>query len=508
MKDRKKVVLIIADGWGFGKVPHADAIKAADTPYVDQLLTNYPHATLVTHGEAVGLPEGQMGNSEVGHLNIGAGRVVYQELLRINRAIADGSLRDNESLKATFQYAIDNDKPLHLMGLVSEGGVHAHMNHLVALCRYAKEAGVKKIFVHAFTDGRDTDPHSGLGYIKRLNEAIEPYDAKLVSVIGRYYAMDRDKRWERIELAYDMLTKREGEAMEDLVAGIRDSYRNDVSDEFLQPMVLEENGETPGAIKDGDAVLCFNFRTDRCREITEALTQQSFPDQGMEPLDLYYATMTRYDESFRNVHVILEKGNLEKTLGQVISENGLTQIRIAETEKYPHVTFFFNGGREELFDGESRIMVNSPKVATYDLQPEMSAGEVTEKISAEIAKGEVDFVCLNYANADMVGHTGDFNAASKAAETVDAAIKEVAETALAQGYVVLLTADHGNADYMQNGDGTPNTAHTKNPVPIILVGDADGAKIRNGKLADIAPTILDLMGIQPPKEMTGTSLLV
>lgn len=507
MKEQKKVILIIADGWGLGSDPNADAIRSGYTPYFDHLLTRYPHANLVTHGESVGLPDGQMGNSEVGHLNIGAGRVVFQELLRINRAIADGSLMENEVLQETFDYTISNKKPLHLFGLVSDGGVHAHINHLIALCRYAHAAGVPKIYIHAFTDGRDCDPHSGLGHIQRLEEAVEKYGAKLVSVIGRYYAMDRDKRWERVKLAYDMLVKREGKAVESFPAAIRQAYKEGESDEFIKPLILAEDGQKPGAIQAGDAVLCFNFRTDRCREITQVLTQEDFSEQDMKKLDLYYVTMTRYDESFEGVKVILEKGNIPNTLGEVLAAQGRTQIRIAETEKYPHVTFFFSGGREAPFEGENRIMVNSPKVATYDLCPEMSAHEVTEKIVPEINKGEVDFICLNFANADMVGHTGDFDAATKAAETVDLCTKEVVEAARESGYHVIFIADHGNADFMVNSDRTPNTAHTKNPVPIILVSPNEKLEVRNGRLADIAPTILELMGLEQPKEMTGSSLI-
>jgi 2,3-bisphosphoglycerate-independent phosphoglycerate mutase len=507
VKESKKVVLIIADGWGLGEQAEADAIRQADTPFFDQLQTKYPHATLVTHGESVGLPEGQMGNSEVGHLNIGAGRVVYQELMRINRAIADGSLRENEVLQGTFKYAKDNNKPLHLIGLVSDGGVHSHINHLIALCRYAHEAGQKEVYIHAFTDGRDCDPHSGYGNLQRLEEAVAPYGAKLVSAVGRYYAMDRDKRWERVKLAHDLLTKGEGKAVEDILPAIRQSYKEGVSDEFLKPLVLDENGEKPGRIKDGDAVLCFNFRTDRCREITQTLTQQAFPEFGMQPLQLYYVTMTRYDATYQGVHVVLEKNNLPMTMGEVLEKEAKTQIRIAETEKYPHVTFFFSGGREKPFEGESRILVNSPKVATYDLQPDMSALEVTEKICAELDKGEVDFVCLNFANADMVGHTGVFEAAMKAAETVDTCTKKVMETGLAKGYQFIFIADHGNADFMVNKDGSPNTAHTKNPVPIILVSNENKHKVRSGRLADVAPTILELMEIDQPREMTGSSLL-
>lgn len=508
MKEQKKVILIIADGWGLGAEPSADAIRSSYTPYFDHLLTRYPHATLVTHGESVGLPEGQMGNSEVGHLNIGAGRVVFQELLRINRAIADGSLMENDILNETFKYAISQKKPLHLMGLVSDGGVHAHINHLIALCRYAHAAGVPQIFIHAFTDGRDCDPHSGLGHIQRLEESVAKYGARLVSVIGRYYAMDRDKRWNRVKLAYEMLVNRAGRVVNDFPKAIRESYKEGDSDEFVKPLVLEENGEKPGAIEDGDAVLCFNFRTDRCREITQALTQEDFPEFGMKKLDLHYVTMTRYDATFQDVHVILEKNNLKSTVGEVISSAGKTQIRIAETEKYPHVTFFFSGGREAPFEGESRILVNSPKVATYDLCPEMSANEVTEKIVPEIRKGDVDFVCLNFANADMVGHTGDFEAAKKAAETVDHCTKEVVEVAKESGYHIIFIADHGNADFMINGDHTPNTAHTKNPVPIILVSPDENTQVRNGRLADVAPTILELMGLDQPKEMTGSSLIL
>ncbi len=499
----KKVILIIMDGWGLGKIPASDAVLAAHTPFVDSLYKNYPNTTLTTCGEAVGLPEGQMGNSEVGHLNLGAGRIVYQELQRINVAVRTGELAANKELLSAISYCLQNNKPLHLMGLVSNGGVHSHILHLKALIDICAAKGLQHVFIHAFTDGRDCDPRSGLHFIKELQET----KAKIATVTGRYYAMDRDNRWERIQLAYDAMVKGSGRQVSDAATAVSESYRDGVSDEFMLPIVITENGEPLAKIQEDDAVICFNFRTDRCREITKALTQIDLPEYGMKKLRLRFITMTEYDATYQNVHVIFRKDNLDHTIGAVLAEHGRKQIRIAETEKYPHVTFFFSGGREHAFEGEQRIMVPSPKVATYDLQPEMSAVGLIDALLPEIEKGEADFICLNYANADMVGHTGIWEAAVKAVETVDRCVERTVTTALAAGYTIFLTADHGNADYMINADGSPNTAHTTNPVPLFIIDDQWRGKVRNGKLADIAPTILSIMDIPLPEEMTGENLL-
>ena len=493
------------DGWGKGTKPEASAIAQAKTPFIDSLYKNYPNSELITHSGFVGLPDGQMGNSEVGHLNIGAGRIVYQELQRVNVSLESGELKNNKTLQECFSYCRNNNKNLHLIGLVSDGGVHSHINHVKALCDYAKEANVSSVFIHAFTDGRDCDPKSGLVFIADLEKYLHHSAGKLASVCGRYYAMDRDKRWERVKLAFNLLTKGEGKKTSSATKAIEESYAEGVTDEFIKPIIVSENFKP---IAEDDAVLCFNFRTDRCREITTVLTQKDFPDYGMYTMKLHYVTLTNYDATYKNVKVIFNNDTVRNTLGEVISENGLTQIRIAETEKYPHVTFFFSGGREQEFEGEKRILVSSPKVATYDLQPEMSAPEVTDKLVAELQKGEVDFVCLNFANPDMVGHTGVFSAAVKACETIDTCVKRIVETGLANGYTFLITADHGNADYLVNEDGSPNTAHTKNPVPFFLVSKDYSPQLKNGVLADIAPTILQLMQIHQPKEMTGKSLIV
>lgn len=507
MTPNRKVILLIMDGWGLGKVPASDAIKNANTPFVTSLYTKYPNTTLITCGEAVGLPEGQMGNSEVGHLNLGAGRVVYQELQRINVAIREGEFQNNKVLLQSIRYAKDNDKPLHLLGLVSNGGVHSHINHLKALLDVCKTEGLKDVFIHAFTDGRDTDPKSGLGFITELEAYLQTSVGKIATVNGRYYAMDRDNRWERIKLAYDAMVRGEGQKSKSAIEAIITSYQKNITDEFIKPTVITKEDGTPVAIiQDGDAALCFNFRTDRCREITKALTQMAFPQQDMQPLQLHYTTMTEYDATYKDVHVIFETDNLNNTLGEVMEQNGLKQIRIAETEKYPHVTFFFSGGREKPFEGEQRIMASSPKVATYDLQPDMSAAEVTDDIVAEIKLGEASFICLNYANADMVGHTGVWKAVIKAVETVDSCVERVVTAALQNGYTVFLTADHGNADYMINADGTPNTAHTLNLVPLFIIDKEWKGSLLAGKLGDIAPTILKLMGLPIPKEMTGIPL--
>ena len=504
----KKVMLIILDGWGLGQMPASDAIQHANVPFVRSLLHNYPHSTLVTYGEAVGLPAGQMGNSEVGHLNIGAGRVVYQELQRINVAIRDGELAANPAFRKAIDYARINHKPLHLMGLVSDGGVHSHINHLKAITTFCREAGLSEVYVHAFTDGRDTDPRSGLGFLRELEEHLSSTTGQIASVTGRYYAMDRDKRWERVKIAYDALVLGAGEMADQILPAVQASYDNQVTDEFIKPIIRAgTDGKPLAPIRDGDAVICFNFRTDRCREITQALTQTNMPDHGMKTLDLQYTTMTEYDKTYRNVHVIFETDNLTNTLGEVLEKHGVKQIRIAETEKYPHVTFFFNGGREVPFSGESRILIPSPKVATYDLKPEMSAVELTDALLPEVRKAEVGFICINYANADMVGHTGVWEAVIRAVETVDGCVERLVTEGLAQGYTLLILADHGNADYMINADGTPNTAHTMNPVPFIIADNEWRRPVKDGKLGDIAPTILKLMGIAKPGEMTGLELI-
>lgn len=503
----KKVALIILDGWGLGDGSKSDAIAAADTPFVDSLYKNYPHSTLRTSGEFVGLPEGQMGNSEVGHLNIGAGRIVYQDLALINKAVKEKTIDTNPELIRAFEHAKKNNSSLHLMGLVSEGGVHSSQAHLHYLCDLAKKNGLTKVFIHAFTDGRDTDPKSGLNYLKDLDIHLKNSSGKIASVVGRYYAMDRDKRWERVKLAYDLLVKGEGVKSENIIQSVEQSYADNITDEFIKPIVaVDPSGNPIATIQTNDVVICFNFRTDRCREITQVLTQQDMPEQGMKTIPLYYVTMTNYDSTYKNVNVLYDKDNLANTLGEVLEKAGRTQIRIAETEKYPHVTFFFSGGREKEFVGEKRIMAPSPKVATYDLKPEMSAVELTEAILPEFKKAEVDFICLNYANADMVGHTGDYKAVVKAVETVDTCTKRIVEAGIASGYSFIIIADHGNSDYMINPDGSPNTAHTTNPVPCILI-DTDYKKIKEGKLADIAPTILKMMGVEIPKEMSGVVLI-
>lgn len=503
----KKVALLILDGWGHGNDSKSNAMQNADTSFVDSLYKNYPNAELLTDGEQVGLPAGQMGNSEVGHLNIGAGRVVYQDLVKINHAVKNDTFKDNKTLNEAFAYAKDNNKSVHFMGLVSDGGIHAHETHLHHLCELADTAGLNDVFVHAFTDGRDTDPKSGKGFIQTLESKLSTLSAELVSVIGRYYAMDRDTRWERVKLAYDLLVHAEGKKSKDLVNSIQASYDSGVTDEFVKPIVkVDANGTAKAKIEEGDLVICFNFRTDRCREISRVLTQEDFPEYHLAKLDLNYVTMTMYDESYKNVSVLFHKDNLQNTLGEVLSAHGKTQIRIAETEKYPHVSFFFSGGREQSFEGEKRIMIPSPKVATYDLQPSMSAQEITNAIVSEMEDAPVDFICLNFANPDMVGHTGVYDAVVEALETVDQCAKQVVEAGLKQDYTFLIIADHGNADYMINDDGTPNTAHTTNPVPCFLL-NSGYSDIKNGKLADVAPSILKMMGIDIPKEMDGNVLV-
>ncbi len=507
--EAKRVLLTILDGWGIGQQPEADAIRKADTPFVDSLYQDYPNAQLTTFGEAVGLPEGQMGNSEVGHLNIGAGRIVYQELARINKALREGELAKNLVLASALTEAREKGKDVHFFGLVSDGGVHSHLNHLLGLCDIAEQYGVERYFVHAFTDGRDCDPKSGRGFLEQLQQRLDRGAGQLASVTGRYFAMDRDKRWERIKLAYDAMVEGKGEKTNDILATIDHRYQAGETDEFLKPIILVNADEEPRAvIKDGDLILCFNFRTDRPRQISEVLTQRDFPGYRMHKLDVRYVAMTRYDETFKNVEVLFEKADLQHTLGEVLADLGKTQVRIAETEKYPHVTYFFSGGRENEFSGERRILIDSPKVATYDLQPEMSASGVTAAIVADIKENRPDFICLNYANTDMVGHTGVFEAAMEAARTIDRCLKELIDVALEHDYAAIIIADHGNSDYMINEDGTPNTAHTKNPVPIFYVSkNAAGAKIRDGKLADVAPTILGLMGIPAPDAFDGENLI-
>ncbi|MFM1794163.1 MAG: hypothetical protein RL642_548 [Bacteroidota bacterium] len=505
--ENKRCILVIMDGWGHGAIKDSDVIQHANVPFVSSLYTKYPNTTLITCGEDVGLPEGQMGNSEVGHLNLGAGRIVYQELQRINVAIRTGEFQQNQSLLSALHYAKKNNKKLHLMGLVSDGGVHSHTNHLKALVDLCTKEGLDQVYIHAFTDGRDTDPKSGLGFISDLEAHLKNNTATLASITGRYYAMDRDKRWERVKLAYDALVNGIGTKATDATSAIEAAYANNVTDEFIQPVILVNAQNEPKAlIEDGDAVICFNFRTDRCREITEVLTQKDFQEFGMHKLALEYTTMTEYDNTFKNVHVIFKNDNLTHTLGEVLSFYGKKQIRIAETEKYPHVTFFFSGGRELPFEGESRIMAASPKVATYDLQPEMSAFELTDKIVPEIKNKTADFICLNYANADMVGHTGDWEAAKKAVETVDQCVKQVVEAALENGYTVFLTADHGKADFIKKEDGSPNTAHTLNTVPLFIIDASWKGTVKPGKLGDIAPTILHFMNLPIPAEMTGDVL--
>ncbi len=491
------------DGWGLGKVKTSDAIQNANVPFVSSLYNKYPNSTLVTCGEAVGLPDGQMGNSEVGHLNLGAGRIVYQELQRINVSIREGEFQENKSLLNAISNAKKNNKSLHLIGLVSDGGVHSHINHLKAITSVCKKQGHEKVFVHAFTDGRDTDPKSGLAFLKELQDHLDQSTGKIASVVGRYYAMDRDKRWERVKLAYDCLVNGTGEKYDDVLKGVEASYQNGVTDEFIKPIINSSINEAESRIQNGDVVICFNFRTDRCREITQVLTQFDMPDFGMKKLDLDYTTMTEYDKTYQKVNIIFENDNLNNTLGEILEKNHKKQIRIAETEKYPHVTFFFSGGREKPFEGENRIMIPSPKVATYDLKPEMSAYEVTDAIVPEIENKSADFICLNFANADMVGHTGVFPAAIKAVETVDKCVERVVTAAINNGYTVFLTADHGNADYMINEDGTPNTAHTLNLVPFFIIDKDWKGAIKPGKLGDLAPTILSFMNLEIPKEMTG-----
>ena len=505
--ENKKAILLILDGWGYGKHDKSDAVSTAETPFFDYLLENYPNSKLEASGEAVGLPAGQMGNSEVGHMNLGAGRVVYQDLGRINKAVRENELVNHPVLKSAFKYALESNKNVHFIGLLSNGGVHSHIDHLKGLCDAAKQNNIKNIFIHPFMDGRDTDPNSGLPFILELEDHLQKSGGVIASAIGRYYAMDRDNRWERIKLAYDLLVHGEGKLSHDISESIQRSYDEGVTDEFIEPIVKIDNDGLPiGKIEPGDVVICFNFRTDRGREITTALTQKAFPEYNMQPLPLHYVTLTSYDDTFQNVQVVFTKDDLSNTLGEVLERNNKNQVRIAETEKYPHVTFFFSGGRETVFHNEKRILIQSPKVATYDLKPEMSAEEITTAICTELQTGWPDFVCLNFANPDMVGHTGVFSAVVKAVETVDKCLKQVVECGINKGYSFIILADHGNADFMINEDGSPNTAHTTNLVPCILI-DKDFHHIQDGKLGDIAPSILKLMNVSIPEIMTGQILV-
>jgi 2,3-bisphosphoglycerate-independent phosphoglycerate mutase len=500
-------MLMILDGWGIGDHSKADAIFSANTPNIDNLNKEYPHSQLLTCGENVGLPDGQMGNSEVGHLNIGAGRVVYQELVRINKAIREKTIDTNPVLLEAFRLAREKNVNLHFIGLVSDGGVHSHINHLIRLCELAEENDVKKVFIHALTDGRDTDPFSGLGFVRFLQNKISKTHARIATLTGRYYTMDRDKRWERVKVGYDLMVSGIGKASKNVLQAMQESYDENVTDEFIKPIVIvDDSGQPIGNVKSGDVFVCFNFRTDRLREITTVLTQRDMSEAGMQTIPLDYFTMTRYDESFKNIHIIFDNDNVVNTFGETIAKHGLHQLRIAETEKYPHVTFFFSGGREEVFENEKRIMVSSPKVATYDLQPEMSAPKVRDLVIEELNKKEHNFICLNFANGDMVGHTGVYSSIIKAVETVDSCVGDVVKTALSNNYEVIIIADHGNADHVINADGSPNTAHSLNPVPCILVSKRF-KKIQDGTLADIAPTLLHMMGIEIPKEMTGKILV-
>ncbi|MBQ6690617.1 MAG: 2,3-bisphosphoglycerate-independent phosphoglycerate mutase [Rikenellaceae bacterium] len=505
--EKKKVLLMILDGWGIGNKTKGDVIYTVNPPYITAMTAKYPHAELRTDGENVGLPNGQMGNSEVGHLNIGAGRIVYQDLVKINRAAADGSIMQNKEIVAAFEYAKKNGVNVHFMGLVSDGGVHSSLDHLFTLCDISKEYGIENTFVHCFMDGRDTDPRSGKGFIEQLQNHLAKTTGRIASIIGRYYAMDRDKRWERVKIAYDQLVNGVGEPSSDMVEAMQKSYDEGVTDEFVKPIVaIDAEGQVIGTIKPNDVVIFFNYRNDRAKELTIVLTQQDMPEEGMKTMPLYYYCMTPYDAKFEGLHILFDKENVQNTIGEYVSKQGLKQLRIAETEKYAHVTFFLNGGREEMFENEERILVASPKVATYDLQPEMSAYEVKDKLVEALGEQKYDFICLNFANGDMVGHTGIYDAIVKAVKAVDECVEAVVEAAIANGYEVVQIADHGNADNAINEDGSANTAHSLNPVPIVVVSDRV-AKVENGVLADVAPTVLKLMGLEQPAEMTGKALV-
>lgn len=498
---------MILDGWGLGDGSESDIIASMPTPNMDRFKEKYPGSSLLASGKNVGLPDGQMGNSEVGHLNIGAGRIVYQDLVKINKAIENGEIKENKKLVDAFMYARENGKQVHFMGLLSDGGVHSLNRHLYALCDMTADYGLSRVFIHAFGDGRDTDPKSGKGYVKELEEHIDNSAVRLASFVGRYYAMDRDKRWERIKLAYDLVTKGEGRKTRDMVSALQESYDESITDEFIKPVVsVDEEGKPLGLVEKGDVVIFINFRNDRARELTIALTQKDMPEHGMKTIPLHYCTMTPYDAEFKGLHVLFPKDNVRNTIGEVLSDRGLSQLRIAETEKYAHVTFFFSGGREEKFRNENRILIPSPKVATYDLKPEMSAYEVKDAVCKELDKGTNDFICLNFANGDMVGHTGVYEAIQKAVVAVDECAGEVVDTAVNNDYEVLIIADHGNADNAVNRDGSPNTAHSLNPVPCIFVSDRF-EKIEDGILADVAPTLLKAMGVEVPEDMTGRSLI-
>ncbi len=503
-----KALLMILDGWGIGNGTKSDVISQMPTPYWDSLLAKYPHSQLQASGEYVGLPDGQMGNSEVGHLNIGAGRIVYQDLVKINRACADNSILENKAIKKAFEFAKANGGDVHFMGLTSDGGVHSSLEHLFKLCDIAKHYGLTNHYVHCFMDGRDTDPRSGKGFIAQLEEHLATTGGKIASIIGRYYAMDRDKRWERVKIAYDLLVNGVGEATTDTVAAVQKSYDNEVTDEFIKPIVhVDSEGKPVATIKDGDVVIFFNYRNDRAKELTQVLTQKDMPEEGMKTLKLDYYCMTPYDASFTGVNIIFDKENVENTLGEVVSKAGARQLHIAETEKYAHVTFFLNGGRETPYENEDRILINSPKVATYDLQPEMSAFEVADALSTELAKETYDLAIVNFANGDMVGHTGVYEAIEKAVVTIDKCVEQVVETARAHGYQTIIIADHGNADNAMNADGSANTAHSLNPVPFVFVSDSYKGEVKDGILADVAPSVLKVMGIELPADMTGHSLI-
>lgn len=500
-----KALLIILDGWGIGPHTHANAIYSTPHPYWDYLLKTYPNSQLQASGEYVGLPDGQMGNSEVGHLNIGGGRIVYQDLVKINNSIKDGSIYDNPEIKNAFSYCAKTGQAMHFMGLTSNGGVHSSLEHLFALCDIAKKYGLTKVYLHCFMDGRDTDPRSGIGFIRQVEEHCAESAGVVASIVGRYYAMDRDRRWNRVKEAYDLLVEGKGEQATDMVAAMQASYDNDVTDEFIKPI---NNSTVDGTIKPDDCVIFFNYRNDRAKELTEVLTQKDMPEEGMHTIPgLQYYCMTPYDSSFKGVHIIFNKEDVNNTLAEYLSKNGKSQLHIAETEKYAHVTFFLNGGREQSFAGEERILVPSPKVATYDLQPEMSAYEVKDKLVEQINSEKFDFIVVNYANGDMVGHTGIYPAIQKAVETIDNCVRDTVEAAKAHGYGVIIIADHGNADQAQNADGTPNTAHSLNPVPFVYVSDDKNATVENGILADVAPSILHIMGMPQPAEMTGKDLI-